>query len=42
VTWGPYLYTDLEATAAEEQACIDRGEIRATSFRLVGRQPRRG
>jgi SAM-dependent methyltransferase len=40
VAWGPYLYTDLEATAAEEQACIDRGEIQATSFRFVGRRSR--
>jgi SAM-dependent methyltransferase len=37
VGWGPYLYTDLEATAADEQTGIDRAEIQATSFRFVGR-----
>jgi hypothetical protein len=42
LAWGPYLYSDLEATAAEEQAYIDRGEIRATSFRFVGRKSQRG
>jgi SAM-dependent methyltransferase len=35
--WGPYLYLDLDATEADEQAGIDRGEIQATSFRFVGR-----
>jgi ubiquinone/menaquinone biosynthesis C-methylase UbiE len=40
VAWGPYLYTDLDATEADEQAAIDRGEIQATSFRFVG-TPRR-
>jgi SAM-dependent methyltransferase len=38
IAWGPYLYTDLDSTAADEQAAIDRGEIRATSFRFVGRR----
>jgi SAM-dependent methyltransferase len=37
LAWGPYLYTDLDATEADERAAIDRGEIRATSFRFVGR-----
>jgi hypothetical protein len=40
IAWGPYLYTDLDTTAADEQAAIDRGEIRATSFRFVGRRDR--
>jgi SAM-dependent methyltransferase len=39
VAWGPYLYADLDATEADEQAGIDSGEIRATSFRFVG-EPR--
>jgi hypothetical protein len=39
VTWGPYLYADLDATEADEQASIDRAEIQATSFRFVG-EPR--
>ena len=29
VAWGPYLYADLDATEADEQASIDRGEIQA-------------
>jgi SAM-dependent methyltransferase len=36
VAWGPYLYADLDATEADEQAGIDSGEIQATSFRFVG------
>lgn len=37
--WGPYLHPDLRITAAEEVAAIERGDIRATSFRFVGRPP---
>jgi SAM-dependent methyltransferase len=36
VTWGPYLYADLDATDADEQAGIDSGELQATGFRFVG------
>ena len=33
----PYLYPDLEDVSAEdEQAPIDRGEIRSAGFRFVG------
>jgi SAM-dependent methyltransferase len=34
--WTPYLYPELEVTVSEEQAAIDRGEIRPTGFRFVG------
>lgn len=34
--WGPYLYPDLRVSAGEEEAAIERGAIRATSFRSVG------
>jgi SAM-dependent methyltransferase len=36
LTWGPYLYADLDATETDEQAGIDGGELQATSFRFVG------
>ncbi|CAN5243991.1 hypothetical protein BH20ACT9_BH20ACT9_01730 [soil metagenome] len=36
--WGPYLASDLEGvTHADERARIGRGDVQATSFRLVGR-----
>lgn len=39
--WGPYLAPDLEGvTLAEERALIGRGNVQATSFRLVGRPAR--
>lgn len=40
--WGPYLAPDLEGvTLADERALIGRGDVQATSFRLVG-APRAG
>jgi hypothetical protein len=42
LTWGPYLYVDLNVSEADEAASIASGAVQATGFRFVGKreQPR--